>query len=246
MFCQKHHRKEAEVRHFQRIFQREETTWWGNRTLAGQFRKERRWKMIINYIKPKYETKVLELGCGEGIDSSRLAKTGARITAVDISSNLIEIAKQNSGLKNVEFRISDVDDLPFQDDYFDAVVGNSILHHLELDDSLKEIRRVLEKGGKIAFCEPNLLNPQIFLERKIKPIGKILQVSPFETAFTRWSLKRSLECAGFSKVVVEPFDFLHPAISRALIKPICRLGLVIEGFPLIRELAGSLFIRAIL
>ncbi len=58
--------------------------------------------------------------------------------------------------------------IPFEDETFDYVFGNAILHHINLDTALSEIMRVLKKGGKAAYCEPFAHNPLINLYRFIK------------------------------------------------------------------------------
>src|SRR6185437_7465720 len=72
---------------------------------------------------------------------------------------------------------------------FDAVVGSSVLHHLDLDLAFQNIYRLLRPGGRACFAEPNLLNPQVFAERRLPFLRHIFwYVSPDESAFTRWRL----------------------------------------------------------
>jgi SAM-dependent methyltransferase len=52
-----------------------------------------------------------------------------------------------------------------EDERFDAVVGSSVLHHLDLEPALAKIRALLKTGGVLSFAEPNMLNPQVFFER---------------------------------------------------------------------------------
>ena len=87
---------------------------------------------------------------------------------------------------------ADVEALPFRSGAFDAVVGNAVLHHLRLDRAVPELLRVVRPGGAICFAEPNMLNPQVFLERNVRWIGRLLDNSPGETAFVRWRLRREL------------------------------------------------------
>jgi SAM-dependent methyltransferase len=123
-------------------------------------------------------------------------------------------------------------------------VGTSILHHLELEPALREIRRVLKAGGTIYFTEPNMLNPQIAVQKNIPWIKQKLGDSPDETAFFRWPLKRLLERTGYRDIRIDPFDFLHPKTPGALINRINQFGRLFERMPVISEFAGSLYIRA--
>jgi ubiquinone/menaquinone biosynthesis C-methylase UbiE len=164
------------------------------------------------------------------------------LIAIDISSELIAIAKKRFSHPRVEFITADIEKLDFSDSYFDAIIGDSILHHLNLKLALPELKRVLKKGGKLFFTEPNMLNPQIFLERKVKFIGKLLQNSPNETAFYRWQIKKILEKNGFSNVRVKPFDFIHPVTPKIILGFIRSLSDILETIPLIKEISGSLMI----
>ena len=134
--------------------------------------------------------------------------------------------------------------MSFEDSSFDTVVGSSILHHLEIDESIKEIFRVLKSGGTICFTEPNMMNPQIAIQKNIPYIKKKLGDSPDETAFFRWALKKKLTKIGFVNIKIIPFDFVHPSTPKLLIKVFIKLGNYLEKFPILREIAGSLFITA--
>ena len=128
---------------------------------------------------------------------------------------------------------------------FDAVIGSSVLHHLEVEVALQKIRDLLKPGGFMCFAEPNLLNPQVFLERKLSFCRRwFWYVSPDETAFGRWPLRRLLESSGFTEIEITPFDWLHPQTSPTWIKAVLKLGQRLEKTPILREFAGSLLIRA--
>jgi SAM-dependent methyltransferase len=125
---------------------------------------------------------------------------------------------------------------------FDAVVGSSVLHHLDLTRTWPKIFALLKPGGRMSFAEPNMLNPQIFCERHFRSFFP--QVSPDETAFVRWRLRRDLETAGFTAVKIKPFDWLHPATPPALIPAVQRLSRLCEAFWPVCEFAGSLSLSA--
>jgi len=88
-----------------------------------------------------------------------------------------------------------------------------------------------------------MLNPQVFAERTFLR-DKLSFVSPDETAFDRWLLKKKLLEVGFEKVNITPFDWLHPYTPSKIIKLVYRTGLIIEKIPLLREFFGSLLIEA--
>ena len=128
---------------------------WNWETPAGRIRWARRVKMLTSHL--HQEQSVLELGCGTGYFTRELAVTGAQITAIDISSELLEVAQQKCSSGNVQFEVGNAYAMTFPDETFDSVVGSSVLHHLELEAALKEIQRVLKPGGSIYFTEPNML-----------------------------------------------------------------------------------------
>jgi ubiquinone/menaquinone biosynthesis C-methylase UbiE len=100
---------------------------------------------------------VLEYGCGPGYNSFFLAQHAKSLIAIDISDYAIETAAHKArelNVTNAKFLEMNAEDLEFEDNTFDLVFGNSIIHHLDLDKSYSEIRRVLKPGGIAIFYEP--------------------------------------------------------------------------------------------
>lgn len=189
------------------------------------------------------ESNALELGCGTGL-FTRLVhqKTNAQITATDISNDLLQEAREKFPGGN--FVRDDAMNMQFSTDSFDVVFGSSVLHHLHLKKSADEIYRVLKPGGRMIFAEPNMLNPQIFIQKNIPFIKKWLGDSPDETAIIRWKYKKLLEQSGFYNVRIFPYDFLHPVTPEFLIPFVDGIGRIIEKIPVLREIAGSVIIYA--
>jgi SAM-dependent methyltransferase len=234
--------KRTELEHSRNIAEKAEEIWgWASK--AGQLRAERRANLLIARGDIAKGLNILEIGCGTGVFTAELAVTAANITATDISAELLEKAQKR--VPNVSFQIADAEGMPFAADVFDGIVGSSILHHLNLEAALKEIYRVLKPGGRLAFAEPNMLNPQVMLQKNIPALKRRLGDTPHETAFFRGRLAHTLRENGFTEVQVEPFDFLHPATPALLIPLVQRAGSFLEGMPLCREIAGSLIISAL-
>jgi 2-polyprenyl-3-methyl-5-hydroxy-6-metoxy-1,4-benzoquinol methylase len=214
---------------------------WNWESPAGKLRWARRVKMLSSHLRPGMI--VLELGCGTGTFTRELARSGADVIAIDVSAELLEIARANCSAPNVQYQIQNAYALSYSEGVFDSVVGSSVLHHLEVEEALRNIYRVLKPGGTIFFTEPNMLNPQIAVQKNIPWIKRKLGDSPAETAFFRWPLERLLEQTGYRNVRIDPFDFLHPKTPVRLIDRVNAFGRFLESVPVISEFAGSLYIQ---
>ncbi len=239
--CGSNSRTQSEIEHGKYLLKNDAGDIWGWETPAGKKRWARRSGMLTSHIRPGM--KILEIGCGLGYFTKELARTGALITAIDVSPDLLDAARVKIKQDNVTFKEEDAASLTFADNSFDSIVGSSVLHHIDIDEALKELHRVLRPGGTLCFTEPNMLNPQIALQKNIPYLKKRLGDSPHETAFIRWGLKKKLAKYGFKDIVIRPFDWLHPGLPENLIPAIERIGYLLEEVPIVREFSGSIVVR---
>lgn len=94
------------------------------------------------------DTTVLELACGSGQLSFRLAKKAKQWEATDFSENMIAEAKKRPRPKGLYFSVQDATKLPYADETFDAVMIANALHIMpEPDKAMSEICRVLKKAA---------------------------------------------------------------------------------------------------
>lgn len=96
--------------------------------------------------------KVLELGCGTGsmwIDHKDAIKRCSHIVLSDLSEGMLTEAKNKIGVfHNTEYKVIDIQEIPFADDYFDIVIANYMLYHVpDINKAVSEVSRVLKKGG---------------------------------------------------------------------------------------------------
>jgi ubiquinone/menaquinone biosynthesis C-methylase UbiE len=114
-------------------------------------------------------SKLLDLGCGAGEASVYFALRGAEVTACDISSEMLGVARRLADRYGVELRLAKMkaEDLQFPSGSFDRVFGNGVLHHVELLPAIREVRRVLKPGGIAGFIEPLAHNPVIKVYRRL-------------------------------------------------------------------------------
>ena len=235
-------RAEREIAHGRQLAQEDVERTWGWGTAAGKLRARRRAKLIAAGAGLVEGKRALELGCGTGLFTSMFAETGAELVAVDISPDLLAMARERELPQGkvlfLEKRFEDCE----IDGPFDAVIGSSVLHHLDLKEALSHILDLLVPAGILSFAEPNMLNPQIFLERRFRGSTWTSHISPDETAFVRWKLAKQMRVAGFEAVSITPFDWLHPSTPAACIGLVSSAGSAVEKIPAAREFAGSLHI----
>ena len=106
--------------------------------------------------------RILDVGCGTGIVAVTAARLGARVDAIDLTPQLLERARENARIAQVdiEFLEADVEQLPFRDGEFDAVVSQfAHMFAPRPEVATREMLRVLRSGGTIAFSTwpPELL-----------------------------------------------------------------------------------------
>ena len=233
-------RYQNEIEHGKFLAAHDPVALWGWETAAGKLRSKRRASLIIQKAGLSKISRVMEIGCGTGMFTAIFAGTGASIIAVDISKDLLEIAREKN-LPDVSFL-----EKPFEncqaEGPFDAIIGSSVLHHLNVDIAFPKILNLLKPGGILCFAEPNMLNPQVFAERKFRRFFSY--VSPDETAFSRFTLSEKLKYCGYVNIKITPFDWVHPSTPESLLPIIKAVNGILEFMPLVREFAGSLLIKA--
>lgn len=100
---------------------------------------------VVGWLDAKLGEHILDLGCGDGQLTARLAAAGAQIDGVDASPEMVAAARAR-GLTVAE---AQAESLPFVDGTFDAVFSNAALHWVRNQDAmLAEVRRVLRPGGR--------------------------------------------------------------------------------------------------
>lgn len=118
-------------------------------------RNEGKRKKRLSIFNFKKNSKILDLGCGDGLNINILRKMDIpNLVGVDISNDLIKIAKKNN--PKTKFYKAKAERLPFKSSSFDVVLVDSVFHHiLDYEAALKEIKRVLKEKGKLCFIEPH-------------------------------------------------------------------------------------------
>lgn len=115
---------------------------------------------------------VLEYGCGTESLAFEVAPTARQVTGIDISDVAIRQAQSVLGqrdLHNVKFVVDNAEDMHVADASIDVVTGSGIIHHLDIQRAMRELRRVLREGGIAIFAEPMGHNPVLNWYRNRTP-----------------------------------------------------------------------------
>lgn len=94
---------------------------------------------------------VVDLACGTGSASTAAADRGARVTGVDLTPELIELAESRRGDRDITWVVGDAADTGLADNGFDAVVSNMGTVFVDPDRQVAEIVRLLKPGGVLSF-----------------------------------------------------------------------------------------------
>ena len=156
--------------------------------------------------------RVLEVGCGAGVDLARFAKGGAGVVGVDLSSSAIDLARANfeqQGLTG-DFRVADGEALPFEDNSFDLVFAHGVVQYTADPKRLvEECRRVLKPGGEAVFQVYNRMSWLNALSKVMK-VGLEHDDAPVLLKFSIGEFKTLV--SGFREVRIVPERF--PVRSR--------------------------------
>ena len=184
---------------------------------------------LMGEIKGK---EILDMGCGDGKSSVIMAKKGAMVQAFDVSEKSLEIAKIRAKINNIsdkiEFKKIFAERMEYPSAYFDLVFGVAILHHINLEESSKEIARVLKPGGMAIFIEPIAFSPLIV---KIRNLPLIKALVPNKG-------KQFLITEDERQINYQDLDFFRKhfsVVSYSAFQLFSRLDRIIGGYPIKRN-----------
>ena len=152
---------------------------------------------------------VLDVGCGVGVTPCYLAKRhGCRVVGVDIHERMIDRSNERArrqGLEHrVEFRVADAQDLPFEDDLFDAVICESVLAMVpDKPKAMHEYVRVTKPGGYVGLNESTWIKTPPPVEL-VEWVGQDLSGNAQLLSADGWV--GLLENAGLRDIVVRTYE----------------------------------------
>lgn len=122
--------------------------------------------------------RVLDVACGTGVVAVTAARTGALVTGLDLTPELLQAARVNAQIAGVEidWHEGDVEQLPFDASAYDVVVSQyGHMFAPRPDVATREMLRVLKPGGTIAF---STWPPELFVGRIMKLVAEYLPAPP--------------------------------------------------------------------
>jgi len=185
---------EYDAAYFDRNLHREH--WFTN----NEAKRARRWREVLRMLEPRATDRLLEIGCGAGEHSVRLARCVRQVVGVDLAVAGVRRAEDRADRarqSNAVFAASDAAALPFADAMFDKVAAIDFVKHVDdaqLARVFAEVHRVLRPGGIVAIYTPCLSH---YVER-LKQRNLILRQIPGHVAVRDAEPYRQLlECAHF-------------------------------------------------
>jgi SAM-dependent methyltransferase len=171
---------------------------------------------LVRHAKVRSGDKLLDVGCGTGVVAITAAKLGAQVTALDLTPELLERARENARISqvSVEWHEGDAENLPFDDASFDVVTsqfGHIFAPRPEV--AIAELLRVLKPGGTLAFSS---WPPELYVGRSFVLIGKYLPPPPGVASPALWGDPRVIQERLGSKAKDIVFDracMLVPVLS---------------------------------
>lgn len=187
--------------------------------------------LIFKYLPDLKGKNLLDVGCGTGLYSIRAYSRGATVTGLDISENMLNIAREKAKLSSapINFILGDMDNMPFNDNLFDAVISITAFEFSKNPkNTLKEILRVLKPGCKAVIGV--LSEHSLWSKKRGEQAESPYNIYFFAHFFEPKELKRLLIDAGFKSIIIDSSLFLPPNNSSML-----------PRFAYLREYSGRIF-----
>jgi demethylmenaquinone methyltransferase/2-methoxy-6-polyprenyl-1,4-benzoquinol methylase len=170
---------------------------------------------------------VLDVACGTGDMVLELQKHGCTVTGVDLSEEMLAIAKRK--VENGMWKVADAEHLPFPDDSFDAVTcAFGVRNFVHLEQGLKEMLRVLKPGGRMVILElatpdSKLIRPfyNLYTKRIIPWLGSRIAGNREAYTYLPLSIERFPKGKAFLRILGD--SVAEHATERKLTLGVCRL-----------------------
>ena len=184
----------------------------------------------------KFKIQNLDVACGTGDLSIELLRRGFSVTGIDLSEEMLEIAKQKTASANfqlsiINFQLANAEALPFPDDSFDAVTcAFGIRNFVHLEKGLEEMTRVLKPGGRMVILElstpdSRLICPfyNFYTKRIIPLLGQKIAGNRDAYTYLPESIERFPKGKAFLSILQNPQFKIRNPRQRKLFFGVCRM-----------------------
>ncbi|HLF27242.1 MAG TPA: methyltransferase domain-containing protein [Anaerolineae bacterium] len=170
---------------------------------------------VVELARPWPDAVALDVATGTGHTAFALAPHVRQVIAADITPEMLREGsrlKDELGIENVEFRIADAHELPFEDERFDSVTCRRAAHHFgDIERALREMRRVLKRAGRLVIDDRSVPEDD-FVDVTMNRLDWLHDESHVrEYRPSEWA--RLLPAAGFDVEAIEPYTKHRPLSS---------------------------------
>lgn len=181
-------------------------------TLADSVELLHDFSVAVRLLEPAISDRIIDLGAGGGWCSDLLQRINRTSVAVDISLEMLRVARQRPTRRPVAAVAGDFEHLPFVDGSFDKAICLNALHHVpDMTAALREIARVLSEQGVAVFSEPGRgharMPASIAASRDYGVLEQEVLIEPFIAA---------CRAAGFVDVQLCPIVYVIPEFELSL------------------------------
>lgn len=151
---------------------------------------------VVDFTRARNGSRILDVCTGTGKQAFAFAKRGYDVTGIDLSEDMLKVAKKNNKYENVKFEIADATSLQFEDSMFDLSCVSFALHDMIpsiREKALKEMVRVTKPKGTIVIVDYALPKNKI---SRFLAYGIVKLYEPYYTEFIRSDLEALLRRSG--------------------------------------------------
>ena len=153
------------------------------------------WRTMLEWLDQKEGERILDVACGGGTLSLKIAEKGCKVHRIDVSEDAINSAKRLAEREGIacEFEVGSAEDLPYPNRCFDKVVCSSSLEHFKDDiKALKEMHRILNPNGSVVLTTDSFTYP---INDELKEMHR--KIAYVVNYYTQETLKERFKNSGF-------------------------------------------------
>jgi len=220
--------------------------------LRRRFNKEFRFRLLGD-LEGKT---VLDVGCGDGLNSVMLAKLGARVTGIDISPQAVEVARRRAEVNGVSDRVSPlagpIEAIELPENSFDLVWADAVLHHVldDLETVMDRLTRWVKPEGLLVFSEPVNLFPMLRRLRQRIPVKTdatpgerplvAAEVRLVKRHLVDFGMRHYLLFGRLDRFILDHYNYERTALlRRSIMNAIALIDYALLSVPAVNRLGGA-------